>query len=405
MSKPSALIIGGSMAGLFAANLLYRAGWQVQVLEKSTTPLTSRGTGIATHAGLMKVMELAGARFGDALGVPINTRKAFDASGNILAQLKTQQVMASWSRLLSFLLEALPTDLYQIGKMVTRVEPGDVHHKAVVHLAGGESLQADLVVAADGYRSWCRHNLFQAPAPEYAGYVAWRAMAPSARLDTAHQALLHDGMMISQLPGDQILGYPVMPSDHNNDVHINIVWYRKTDPESLKILLTDNLGVQHNDGIAPKLIHPQVLQNLKQQAADTLHPAWNQIIELAPELFMQPIYDSVTSSMARSRVALIGDAAFISRPHIGQGVTKAAGDALCLVQSLQSHANDVLNALPIFSEKRVAIGHQVIQYAQRLGSVISQPGGDLAIWSQRYSNVDNVLRDTAVELDGVACVS
>jgi hypothetical protein len=63
-----------------------------------------------------------------------------------------------------------------------------------------------------------------------------------------------------------------------------------------------------------------------------------------------------------------------------------------------------LNALPIFSEKRVAIGHQVIQYAQRLGSVISQPGGDLAIWSQRYSNVDNVLRDTAVELDGVACI-
>ena len=53
----------------------------------------------------------------------------------------------------------------------------------------------------------------------------------------------------------------------------------------------------------------------------------------------------------------------------------------------------------------MAIGHQVIQYAERLGSVISQPGGDLAIWSQRYSNVDNVLRDTAVELDGVACVS
>ena len=94
MSKPRALIIGGSMGGLFAANLLHRAGWQVQVLEKSTTPLTSRGTGIATHAGLMKVMELAGARFGEALGTPINTRKAFDASGNILAQLDTQQVMA-----------------------------------------------------------------------------------------------------------------------------------------------------------------------------------------------------------------------------------------------------------------------------------------------------------------------
>jgi len=404
MSKPRALIIGGSMGGLFAANLLHRSGWQVQVLEKSTTPLTSRGTGIATHAGLMKVMELAGARFGDALGTPINTRKAFDASGNILAQIDTQQVMASWSRLLSFLLEALPSDLYRMGKMVTSIEAGDAKNKAIVHLAGEESIEADLVVAADGYRSWSRHHLFNAPTPQYAGYVAWRAMAPLARLDKAYQDLLHDGMMVSQLPGDQILGYPVMPSDNNNDVHINIVWYRKTDTDSLKILLTDEQGIQHSDGIAPKLIHPTVLQNLKQQAADTLHPAWAQIIQLAPEIFMQPIYDSVTNNMARSRVALIGDAAFISRPHIGQGVTKAAGDALCLVKCLQSNTNDVLKALPIFSNQRVTIGHQVIQYAQRLGSVISQPGGELASWSKLYSNVANVLRDTAVELDGVAYV-
>jgi 2-polyprenyl-6-methoxyphenol hydroxylase-like FAD-dependent oxidoreductase len=404
MSKPRALIIGGSMGGLFAANLLHRSGWQVQVLEKSTTPLTSRGTGIATHAGLMKVMELAGARFGDALGTPINTRKAFDASGNILAQIDTQQVMASWSRLLSFLLEALPSDLYRMGKMVTSIEAGDAKNKAIVHLAGEESIEADLVVAADGYRSWSRHHLFNAPTPQYAGYVAWRAMAPLAHLDKAYQNLLHDGMMVSQLPGDQILGYPVMPSDNNNDVHINIVWYRKTDTDSLKILLTDEQGIQHSDGIAPKLIHPQVLQNLKQQAVDTLHPAWAQIIQLAPEIFMQPIYDSVTNNMARSRVALIGDAAFISRPHIGQGVTKAAGDALCLVKCLQSNRNDVLKALPIFSNQRVTIGHQVIQYAQRLGSVISQPGGELASWSKLYSNVANVLRDTAVELDGVAYV-
>ena len=392
------------MGGLFAANLLHRSGWQVQVLEKSTTPLTSRGTGIATHAGLMKVMELAGARFGDALGTPINTRKAFDASGNILAQIDTQQVMASWSRLLSFLLEALPSDLYRMGKMVTSIEAGDAKNKAIVHLAGEESIEADLVVAADGYRSWSRHHLFNAPTPQYAGYVAWRAMAPLARLDKAYQDLLHDGMMVSQLPGDQILGYPVMPSDNNNDVHINIVWYRKTDTDSLKILLTDEQGIQHSDGIAPKLIHPKVLQNLKQQAVDTLHPAWAQIIQLAPEIFMQPIYDSVTNNMARSRVVLIGDAAFISRPHIGQGVTKAAGDALCLVKCLQSNRNDVLKALPIFSNQRVTIGHQVIQYAQRLGSVISQPGGELASWSKLYSNVANVLRDTAVELDGVAYV-
>jgi hypothetical protein len=402
MNKPQALIIGGSMAGLFAANLLHRAGWQIQVLEKSTTPLTSRGTGIATHAGLMKVMELAGARFGEELGVPIHTRKAFDAQGNIISQLQTQQVMASWSRLLSFLLEAIPNHLYHIGKAVTRIDPGNETNRAVVHLANGKTLEADLVVAADGYRSWSRQHLFDAPAPIYAGYVAWRAMLQLVRLDPAHQALLHDGMMISQLPGDQILGYPVMPSNHNHDVHINIVWYRKTNTTSLKNLLTDEKGIEHRDGIPPKLIRTDVLNELKQQAKNTLHPSWAQIIQLAPEHFIQPIFDSITNSMALSRVALIGDAAFISRPHIGQGVTKAAGDALCLVKSLQLQNNDVVSALQSFSTQRVAIGHKVIQYAQRLGSVISQPEGELAKWCLYYSDVANVVRDTAVELEGVA---
>ena len=44
-----ALVIGGSLGGLFAANLLLRAGWDVQVFEHSRGDLVSRGAGIITH--------------------------------------------------------------------------------------------------------------------------------------------------------------------------------------------------------------------------------------------------------------------------------------------------------------------------------------------------------------------
>ncbi|MGH6728350.1 MAG: FAD-dependent monooxygenase, partial [Pseudolabrys sp.] len=44
-----ALIIGGSLGGLFAGLLLRQAGWDVTVFEKSTGDLASRGVGIGTH--------------------------------------------------------------------------------------------------------------------------------------------------------------------------------------------------------------------------------------------------------------------------------------------------------------------------------------------------------------------
>ena len=56
-----ALIIGGSMAGLFSALLLRRRGWRVDVYERATDELASRGAGIATHPALVAALSTAGA--------------------------------------------------------------------------------------------------------------------------------------------------------------------------------------------------------------------------------------------------------------------------------------------------------------------------------------------------------
>ena len=44
-----AIVIGGSIGGLFAANLLLRAGWDVHIYEQVAAELESRGAGIVTH--------------------------------------------------------------------------------------------------------------------------------------------------------------------------------------------------------------------------------------------------------------------------------------------------------------------------------------------------------------------
>ena len=40
--------------------------------------------------------------------------------------------------------------------------------------------------------------------------------------------------------------------------------------------------------------------------------------------------------MAFGRVAIVGDAAFVARPHVAAGVSKAADDAAALAEAVQA---------------------------------------------------------------------
>ena len=65
-----------------------------------------------------------------------------------------------------------------------------------------------------------------------------------------------------------------------------------------------------------------------------LAPQFNAMVALCEQPFLQPIYDLEVPRMAFGRVAILGDAAFVARPHVGAGVAKAAEDALALADAL-----------------------------------------------------------------------
>ena len=75
-------------------------------------------------------------------------------------------------------------------------------------------------------------------------------------------------------------------------------------------------------------------------------PQLRVIARLMDEPVLQPIYDLETPRMAFGRVAILGDAAFVARPHVGAGVSKACDDALALADAVA--AGDIEPALRRF---------------------------------------------------------
>lgn len=94
-----ALVIGGSLGGLLAANLLARAGWDVEVFEHSREELAGRGAGIISHPELFQALQRIGIPLDDSYGVDVPLRTTHDRAGATIATLPSRQIFTTWGRL------------------------------------------------------------------------------------------------------------------------------------------------------------------------------------------------------------------------------------------------------------------------------------------------------------------
>ncbi len=70
--------------------------------------------------------------------------------------------------------------------------------------------------------------------------------------------------------------------------------------------------------------------------------------------------------MAFGRVCLLGDAAFVARPHAGAGTAKAAEDGWALVEAL-SKADDVEQALERWEAGQIELGKNLVERTRAMG--------------------------------------
>jgi 2-polyprenyl-6-methoxyphenol hydroxylase-like FAD-dependent oxidoreductase len=392
------LVIGGSLGGLFVANMLHRDGHDVQVLEKVKGSMNGRGAGIVSHDALVKSLERAGLDVQATLGVEVPGRVLLDQAGQSHIAFDMPQVLTSWSRLYQILRAALPAERYFQGVSVSRVE--DLGDKVQVFASadGKESVwSADIVIASDGIRSNVRQQFFPQAQPQYAGYIAWRGVCDESLLSNLTQTTLFDYFGFCVPPDEQIIGYPVAGSDNNTSRGhraYNFVWYRPATGDELQAVLTDADGVHYPQGIPPNKVSWQQLAHVRAEARRLLSPQFAEILEKTPQPFLQPIFDLESDTLTVGRVALMGDAAFVARPHIGMGVAKASEDAVALADAIRTHGANP-DALAAYAQIRLPAGRYAVRRARWLGSYVKSPDGSNPPMAQRQHQA---IHETAIDL-------
>jgi 2-polyprenyl-6-methoxyphenol hydroxylase-like FAD-dependent oxidoreductase len=366
-----ALVIGGSIAGLFAANALRRIGWDVTVFERVGEPLAGRGAGIGTHAELIAALRRLGLPVDDTIGVRVSTRICLDRSGRLIQCLSVPQLQSSWGRIHSLLKDALPAPSYRPGMSLARFEQDASGVTAM--FADGTRERGDLLVGADGIRSTVRELLWPEVQPRYAGYVAWRGLVEESAFPPEIHRELFESYAMCLPEGEMMLTYPVPGRD--NDTRpgrrcYNLMWYRPADyHRTLAELCTDASGRCHGSSIPPPLLRPEVGAKVRADAHALLAPQIAALMELVEQLFFQAIFDLESPRMALGRVALAGDAAFVARPHVGVGVTKAALDGEALARELAATA-EVPAALDAYDRSRRRFGSSLVARGRSLGAYI-----------------------------------
>jgi 2-polyprenyl-6-methoxyphenol hydroxylase-like FAD-dependent oxidoreductase len=272
----------------------------------------------------------------------------------------------------------------------------DQHADGIVAQTASGEITGDLLVASDGLRSTVRQQFARHKTPVYAGYVAWRGVCDESVLSSRTCETLFGRFGFGLPDGEQIIGYPVAGANHSTkpgERRYNFVWYRSA-PEgaSLTELLTDADGTHYPTGIPPHRVDWRQVHHMRQSACAILAPQFAEIIEKTAQPFLQPIFDVSSDQIAFGRVALMGDASFVARPHVGAGVTKAAEDALALVDCINAQGATEA-ALMRYQERRLSIGQETVERGRMLGRYMQAQSTVNGLSEPR--EVERVLLETA----------
>jgi 2,6-dihydroxypyridine 3-monooxygenase len=362
-------VVGGSLGGLTAACLLADAGHDVTVYERSPVELEERGAGIgflpATYRYLVERTPL---RL-DEIAVATNHIRYLRRDGTVAHDAEHRYLFSSWNTVYRSMLAAFDRSRYQLAHELVSLRQ-DVH---AVELTFSDGLvrRVPLAVCADGVGSLARSTLLPDVHPRYAGYVAWRGVVDEVALSDATRAALDDAITYYVYANSHILVYPIPGRDGSvapGERLVNIVWYRNyLAGDDLDDLLRDRNGVAREISMPPGTLRDEHLAEARAVATTRLPAPIAEVVNSIEQLFVQVVLDVEVPRMAFGRIALVGDSAFVVRPHAAAGTAKAAADAWTLVETLDGLHGDPIVALAAWEPGQLALGRELLARTRDIG--------------------------------------
>ena len=221
------------------------------------------------------------------------------------------------------LLSVLPQGMVHLGHKLETIE--DKGGRSVLTFTNGKTVEADLVVGADGIKSVVREQLFSGKGPVFSGEHAYRAVISA---DDAHGMVVDDNLRMYMGRGTKVY---LLPLRHRNQMSFDIT-----------ALCPDSTW-------APTIT--------KDDLVATVEGFDERIVNIARGLDMdtvniRAVYDiDPVDTWHTDSVVLMGDAAHSMLHHQGQGANSAIEDAGALADAL-AEAGTVKDALALFQAIR-----------------------------------------------------
>jgi 2,6-dihydroxypyridine 3-monooxygenase len=369
-SGARAIVVGGSIGGLTSALLLRRLGFDVDVFERTPTPLDNRGGGIVLQPITMKWFDGHSARRIEELSVGSRWLRYLGSADDVLYQGAFDWRSTSWGTVYRALLHDFGDRRYHLGQACTAVQQDADHVE--LRFDTGRIEQADLVVFADGVSSTGRRLLYPDVRGQYSGYVGWRGTVREDRISDDTRAVLADAVTYSVGPDTHAVMYTIPGVDGELEQGkrlLNYVWYRNVaEGADLRELTTDIRGFENPVSLHPGSVQQRFVDEMRAAAVEQLAPAVAEVIVATEQPFLQVVSDTAIPGMVDGRVAIIGDAAFSVRPHPAAGSAKAAADAWALAEHLQAHDGEIVLALKAWEPGQLELGSRLLERAAAMGA-------------------------------------
>lgn len=363
MAGRTAVVVGGGIGGLATAVGLHRIGWRVRVLERAPD-FTEVGAGLSLWPNGLRALDWLGlAGRVRAVGAVEATGGVRDRAGRWLIRTANAEIERrhGWpllvvhrAELVGTLVAALPAESLRPGHEVRRVRTAG--RTAVVEHRDG-LLRADLVVGADGLRSVVRRQGWpDAAAPGPAGYVTWR-MITEPLADPPGDGVVFWGrgerIGFTALPGDRCYVFAAAHGPRRGEPGVSRDPVAAGEPGAGAGVPGggEHAAVRRRFGAWPDPI-PALLAAVPPDRV-LRHDGYH-----LPPL---PTY-------VRGRVALVGDAAHVMDPILGQGACQALEDAVELTGRLAT-SGDVDAALAGYDRRRRPRTQAIVRRSARVGTL------------------------------------